>query len=139
MNEFLLRCEKSPELKKEVHIKEFALQKNYPIRVNSFDHTCRECVRYCFDPYEKYEWIIRSQNITAHPTDFVIIQPRQKPDAEKTYLESASHYWLNLYSNIQRSGSKNYPGNRSDISPQKFISTRRKLFLSIWPDAGIIR
>jgi len=125
MNEFLLRRENSPGLKKWVHIEELALHNNNQIRVNSFNDTCPGYLRFYYVP--------------AYPAAFVIKQTRQKPGAEETYLQSDSHYWLNLYLNSQRSGSKNSRGKWSHIFPQDFISARNKLFLSIWPDAGLIR
>ncbi len=108
MSEFLLRRENSPGLKKWVHIEELALHNNNQIRVNSFNDTCPGYLRFYYVP--------------SYPAAFVIKQTRQKPGAEETYLQSASHYWLNLYLNSQRSGSKNSRGNGVTFS-------RRILFL----------
>lgn len=139
MSEFLLRHEKPPELKKWVHIKDFALQKNNQVRANSFDHTGLECMRFWSVGYEKFDWFFRSENDTAFPTDSIIILHQQKPGAGKTFFESGSFYWLNRYLDFENPGCKHSPGIMRDRYTQEFISTWKKLFHSIWPDAGLSR
>ena len=139
MSEFLLRCEKSPELKKGVHIKEFALQKNYQIRMNSSTDSRPGYLHFYYVPDGKLDGVIKNENDNAFPTAPAILLSGKEVYAEKSYYETGSLCWLNRQLKIQNAWSKLSPRKWSDISQQKFISTRNKLFLSMRPDAGLIR
>lgn len=133
MSQFLLRYENSPELQQFAQINEFALKKNNLIRLNSFNDTCSECLRFYYVLDGKFDWVVNNENYTLYPTDLAIILPGQELRPEKGYLEIGSLYWLNLNLNIQKAGGNNSPGKWSSISPQEFISIRKILFLNKVP------
>jgi AraC-like DNA-binding protein len=133
MSQFLLQNENSPELQQFVQIDEFALKKNSSIRLNSFNETCSECLRFYYVLDGKFDWVINSENYTLYPTDLAIILPGQELRPEKGYLEIGTLYWLNLNLHIQKAGGNSSPGKWSNISPQEFISIRKILFLNNVP------
>lgn len=144
MSQFLLRHENSPELFQFGQINEFALIKNSSIRLNSFNDTCSEYLRFYYILDGKFDWVINNENHTLYPTDLAIILPGQELYAEKGYLEIGSLYWLNLHLNIQNSESKLSLGKWSNISSPEFTSIKKILFLNNMPvvsrlqDAGSI-
>ena len=139
MSEFLLRRENFPGLKKWVHIEELALQNNNQARVNSFADSCRSYLHFYNVPDEKLDGFVKNEGDNAFPDAPAIFLTGKEIYAERSYFETGSLCWVNRQLKIQNAWSNHYPRKWSDISPQKFISTRNKLFLSIWPDAGLIR
>jgi hypothetical protein len=137
MSEFLLRRENSPRLKKWVHIEELALQKNNQARLNSFADSCRGYLHVYNVPHEKLDGVIKNEN--AFPAAPAILSTGKVIYTEQSYVETGSLCWLNRHLKIHNAWSNHNPRNWSDKSPQKFISNRKKLFLAIGPDAGLIR
>ena len=144
MSQFLLRHENSPELFQFGQINEFALKKNSSIRLNSFNDTCSEYLRFYYIVDGKFDWIINNEYHTLYPADLAIILPGQELYAEKGFLEIGSLYWLNLHLNMQNSETKNSLGKWSNISSPELISIKKILFLNKMPvvsglqDAGSI-
>ena len=144
MAQFILRHENSAELKQFVHINEFALKKNNSIRLNSFNDTCSEYLRFYYILDGKFEWVIRRESYTLYPTDLAIILPGEELYAEKGYLEIGSIYCLNLCLNTEDTGRKNPLGKWSSITSAELVSIRNILFhnsipvLSRLQDAGNI-
>jgi len=130
MSQFLLRHENSPELFQFGQINEFAFKKNSSIRLNSFNDTCSEYLRFYYIVDGKFDWVINNENHTLYPADLAIILPGQELYAEKGFLEIGSLYWLNLHLNIQNSESKNSLGKWSNISSPELISIKKILFLN---------
>jgi len=144
MAQFILRHENSAELKQFVHINEFALKKNNSIRLNSFNDTCSEYLRFYYILDGKFEWVIKRESYTLYPTDLAIILPGEELYAEKGYLEIGSIYCLNLCLNTEDTGRKNPLGKWSNITSAELVSIRNILFhnsipvLSRLQDAGNI-
>jgi len=144
MAQFILRHENSAELKQFVHINEFALKKNNSIRLNSFNDTCSEYLRFYYILDGKFEWVIKRESYTLYPTDLAIILPGEELYAEKGYLEIGSIYCLNLCLNTEDTGRKNPLGKWSSITSAELVSIRNILFhnsipvLSRLQDAGNI-
>ena len=144
MAQFILRHENSAELKQFVHINEFALKKNNSIRLNSFNDTCSEYLRFYYILDGKFDWVIRRESYTLYPTDLAIILPGEELYAEKGYLEIGSIYCLNLCLNTEDTGRKNPLGKWSNITSAELGSIRNILFhnsipvLSRLQDAGNI-
>jgi len=144
MAQFILRHENSAELKQFVHINEFALKKNNSIRLNSFNDTCSEYLRFYYILDGKFDWVIRRESYTLYPTDLAIILPGEELYAEKGYLEIGSLYCLNLCLNTEDTGRKNPLGKWSNITSAELVSIRNILFhnsipvLSRLQDAGNI-
>jgi AraC-like DNA-binding protein len=144
MSQFLLRHENSPELLQFEQIHEFALKKNSSIRLNSFNNTCSEHLRFYYIIDGKFDWVINNENHTLFPTDLAIVLPGQELYAEKGYLEIGSLYWLNLDLSVQNSEGKNSNGKWSNVSSPEFTSIRKILFLNHVPvvsrlqDAGSV-
>ena len=67
MSEFLLRRENSPGLKKGVHIKELALQKNNQARVNSFTDSRPGYLHFYYVPDGKLDGVIKNEGDNAFP------------------------------------------------------------------------
>jgi len=133
MAQFVLRHENSSELKQFVHINEFALKKNNSIRLNSFNDTCSEYLRFYYILDGKFEWVINRESYTLYPTDLAIILPGEDLYAEKGYLEIGSIYCLNLCLNTQDTGSKNPFGKWSNITPAEISSIRKILLHNSMP------
>jgi len=144
MAQFVLRHENSAELKQFVHINEFALKKNNSIRLNSFDETCSEYLRFYYILDGKFEWVVNRESFTLFPTDLAVILPGEELYAEKGYLEIGSIYCLNLCLNTQDTESKNPFGKWSNITSAELVSIRKILLhhstpvLSRLHDAGNI-
>jgi AraC-like DNA-binding protein len=130
MSQFLLRQENSPELFQFGQINEFAFKKNSSIRLNSFNDTCSEYLRFYFIVDGKFDWVINNENHALYPADLAIILPGQELYAEKGFLEIGSLYWLNLHLNMQNSETKNPFGKWSNISSPELISIKKILFLN---------
>jgi AraC-like DNA-binding protein len=128
MAQFILRHENSSQLKYFVHINEFALKKNNSIRLNSFNDTCSEYLRFYYILDGKFEWVINRESYTLFPTDLAIILPGEELYAEKGYLEIGSIYCLNLCLNTQDTGRKNPLGKWSNITSAELVSIRKILF-----------
>lgn len=131
MGQFLLRHEDSPELFQFGQINEFALIKNSSIRLNSFNDTCSEYLRFYYILDGKFDWVINNENHTLFPTDLAIILPGQELYAEKGFLEIGSLYWLNLH--LQNSENKNFLGKWSNISSAELLSIKKILFQNNTP------
>lgn len=144
MGQFIVRQEHSHELKKFVHINEFALKKNNSIQLNSFNEACSDYLRFYYIIDGKFDWVINRENYTLYPTDLAIILPGVELYAEKGYLEIGSIYSLNLCLNATDTSRNNPFGTWSNITPAELMSIKKILFhnnipvISKLQDAGNI-
>ena len=139
MSEFLLRRETSPGLKKGVPTEGLALQKNNQARMNSFTDSCPGNLHFYYVPDRKSDGVIKNKNDIAFPACPCHFLTGKEIYADRSYFETTSICCLNRQLKIQNAWSNHSSRKWSDIFPQEFISARNKLFLSIWPDAGLIR
>ncbi|MEP7129150.1 MAG: hypothetical protein ABI729_09795 [Chitinophagales bacterium] len=96
MNQFMLQNGNSKELQPLPHIQEFAFKRNNSIRLNSFNTSSSDCIRFYFVTEGKFEWIIQQQHNILYAFDLAIILPGQTFGAEKGYLDIGALWWLHI-------------------------------------------
>jgi AraC-like DNA-binding protein len=133
MNQFLLQQDSSKEIHLFPHISEFALKRNNSIRLNSFDTSLSDCIRFYYVLEGKFEWTIQQQQYTLYPTDLAIILPGQTLGAEKGYLDIGTLYWIHINAGDSDPPGKTLLGKWSGISPGEIITIRKLLLLNNTP------
>jgi AraC-like DNA-binding protein len=139
MNQFLLQQGHAKELQLFSHISEFALKRNNSIRLNSFNASVSECIRFYYVVEGKFEWIIQQQHYILYPSDLAIILPGQVFGAEKGHLDIGTLYWLHLEVDQSDSGVKSLLGQWSNISPGELITIKKLLLLNNTPVISKLR
>lgn len=139
MNQFLLQQGNSKELQLFSHIIEFALKRNNSIRLNSFNTSVSECIRFYYVMEGKFEWTIQQQLHVLYPTDLAIILPGQQFGAEKGYLDIGTVCWLNIEVDQSDPLAKILLGKWSGISPGELITIRKLLLLNSIPVISKLR
>ena len=91
--------------------------KNNAIKLKAFNYVCPECLRFYYIRGGNSDSIINSKNHIVNPANLAIILHGQGLYTEENYLEASSLYCLNLHLNIQKAGSKDFPGKWSNTSP----------------------
>jgi AraC-like DNA-binding protein len=133
MNQFLLQQESSKEIHLFPHISEFALKRNNSIRLNSFDTSVSDSIRFYYVMEGKFEWTIQQERYTLYPTDLAIVLPGQSLGAEKGYLDIGTLYWFHVNAGDSDPPAKLLLGKWSGISPGEIITIRKLLLLNNTP------
>lgn len=144
MGQFIIRQGISSELRDFMHIHEFSLVKNNVIRLNSFNDSSSEFLRFYYIIDGKFEWAINGENYTLFPTDFLFVLPGDELHAQKGYLEIGSFYLLELNIKASTSITKLPFGDWCSINPTELMLIKKILFqntlpiISKWTNPGII-
>lgn len=133
MNQFLLQQGGSREIQLFPHISEFALKRNHSIRLNSFNASSSDSIRFYYILDGKFEWLINQQHHILYPTDLAIVMPGQTLSAEKGYLDIGTLYWLHIEIDKTDTMTKALLDKWSGISPGEIITIRKILLLNNTP------
>jgi AraC-like DNA-binding protein len=116
MNQFLLQHGIAKELHPFPHIREFAFKRINSIRLNSFDTSTSDSIRFYFVTEGKFEWIIQDQPYTLYPFDLAIVLPGQKLAAAKGHLDIGALWCLHIKTDIFETELKKTMGKWSSCS-----------------------
>jgi AraC-like DNA-binding protein len=139
MNQFLLQQGSSKEIQPFPHIIEFALKRNHSIRLNSFNTSSSEHIRFYYIIDGKFEWFINGQHQILYPSDIAIILPGQTLGTDKGYLDIGTLYWLHIEVDKTEEAAKMLLGNWSGISPGEVITMKKILLLNNIPVISKLR
>lgn len=139
MNQFLLQQGNSKEIQLFSHIIEFAFKRNNSIRLNSFNTTSSDCIRFYYVIEGKFEWIIQQQHYILYPFDLAVILPGQTFGAEKEYLDIGTLYWLHIEADKSEPEARELLGKWSNFSAGEVITIRKILSLNRMPVISKLR
>ncbi|MEJ7644226.1 MAG: AraC family transcriptional regulator [Chryseolinea sp.] len=129
MNQFSLQQGVTIELEQFPHIREFALQKNATIQLNSFIPYTAEYLQIFCVTDGKFEWAIDQREYVLFPGDVAFVLPGQRIGGSKGFLDIGAIFRLQIEMKFSESTDSSL-GSWSTLSPADQQSIERQLLVN---------